>query len=53
MMKKCHPRNLTDWQGEEVQKSWGLPSVRVKSLRRRVMQRKERVMLVGFAHADI
>ena len=52
MLKKCYSGNLTDW-GEEVQKSWGLPSVRVKSLRRRVMQRKERVMLVGFAHADI
>ena len=50
--KNCYSGNLTDW-GEEVQKCWGLPSVRVKSFRRRVMQRKERVMLVGFAHADI
>ena len=51
-MKKCHFGNLTDWR-EEVQKSWVLPSVRVKSLRLSGMQRKERVMLVGFAHADI
>ena len=51
-MKKCHSGTLTDW-GDEVQKSWGLPSVRVKSLRRHVMQCKERVMLVGFAHAGI
>ena len=51
-MKKCPFGNLSDWR-EEVQKSWVLPSVRVKSLRCRGMQRKERVMLVGFAQADI